>query len=44
MAQVLSLETEQIERVYRDIDTKRKTTRYQHMPPLLIEPVSEIQG
>ena len=42
IAPVLSLKTEQVERVYRDIDAKRVTTRYQHMAPLLIEPVSEI--
>ncbi len=42
IAEVLSLEAEQVERVYRDIDAKRSATRYQHMPPLLIEPVDEI--
>lgn len=42
-AQTLSLKTEQVERVYKDIDAKRTVTRYQHMPPLLIEPVDEIQ-
>ena len=29
-------------RVLRDIDQKRATTRYLHIPPLLVEPVSEI--
>jgi len=29
-------------RVLRDIDQKRATTRYLHLPPLLVEPVSEI--
>jgi NAD+ synthase len=42
VAQILSLQTEQVERIYRDIDAKRNTTRYQHMPPQLIEPVTEI--
>lgn len=42
IAAVLSLETAQVKRVYRDIDAKRSATRYQHMLPLLIEPVSEI--
>ena len=42
IAQVLSLDANQVERVYRDIDTKRRTTRYQHMSPVLIEPVREI--
>ncbi len=42
IAEVLSLQAEQVKRIYRDIDAKRTTTRYQHMPPLLIEPVQEI--
>jgi len=42
VAQAVSLETEQVERVYRDIDNKRRATRYQHMPPLLLEKVNEI--
>jgi len=42
VAQILSLEAGQIERIYRDIDAKRSTTRYQHMPPQLLEPVPEI--
>ncbi len=42
VAQILSLQTEQVERIYRDIDAKRNATRYQHMPPQLIEPVTEI--
>ena len=33
---------EQVENVYNDIDAKRKTTRYQHMKPLLVETVPEI--
>jgi NAD+ synthase len=36
---VLSLEAGQVERIYKDIDAKRKTTRYQHLAPLLIESV-----
>jgi NAD+ synthase len=38
------LTTEQVERVYADIDQKRRTTRYLHTRPLLIEPVPEIGG
>ncbi|MBJ6800997.1 NAD(+) synthase [Geomonas propionica] len=38
-APVLGLEPQQVLMVYRDIDTKRKTTRYLHLPPLLIEDV-----
>jgi len=39
---MLELTPEQIQRVYDDIDTKRSTTRYLHLPPLLIEEVPEI--
>ncbi len=43
VAETLGLTTEQIQRVFEDIDTKRSTTRYLHMSPLLIEEVSEIR-
>jgi NAD+ synthase len=33
---------EQVERVYRDIRNKRNTTRYLHIPPVLMEEVAEI--
>lgn len=33
------LSTEQAERAYADIDQKRMTTRYLHLPPQLVEPV-----
>ncbi len=36
------LTAEQVERVYRDIEQKRRTTRYLHARPLLVEPVSEV--
>jgi NAD+ synthase len=39
----LGLKTEQIERVYRDIEQKRRTTRYLHLKPQLIEPVPEVE-
>lgn len=32
----------QVERAYREIEQKRATTRYLHMPPQLVEPVSEL--
>jgi NAD+ synthase len=32
----------QVERAYRDIDMKRSTTRYQHLAPLLVEPVAGV--
>jgi len=37
VAFVLDLEPEQVERVFRDIDSKRSTTRYLHLPPLLVD-------
>ena len=36
-AQATGLTPEQVERVYRDIESKRRATRYQHAAPLLIE-------
>lgn len=42
VASVTGLTTEQVERTYRDVATKRNTTRYLHLKPLLIETVSEI--
>ena len=42
VARLLGLETAHVERIYRDIETKRRTTRYQHMSPLLIERVLDI--
>ena len=41
-AAALGLRAEQVERVYKDIDQKRRTTKYLHARPLLVEPVSEI--
>ena len=38
----LGLKPEQIERVFKDIDQKRRTTRYLHLKAQLIEPVSEV--
>jgi NAD+ synthase len=34
---------EQIQRAYSEIDQKRSTTRYLHSPPLLVEPVLEVE-
>jgi len=42
VAEGLGLKPEQIERVFKDIDQKRRTTRYLHLKPQLIEPVSEV--
>ncbi len=35
---------EQATVVYRDIEAKRRTTRYLHARPLLVEPVTEVSG
>jgi NAD+ synthase len=42
VAPVVSLTLCQVERVYRDIEAKRRATQYQHAAPLLVEPVMEI--
>lgn len=39
VAQAVSLSAEQVERVYKDIHSKRRATRYGHLPPVLIEPI-----
>jgi NAD+ synthase len=36
------LSAEDVERVFRDIEQKRRATRYLHQPPLLVEPVAQI--
>ncbi len=43
VATALRLEPAQIERVFRDIDAKRSTTRYLHLAPLLVAEVPEVQ-
>lgn len=43
VAEASGLSVEQVERVHRDIDQKRKTTQYLHLAPRLVEPVAEIQ-
>jgi NAD+ synthase len=37
-AAALGLRAEQVERAYREIEQKRATTRYLHLPPLLVAP------
>jgi NAD+ synthase len=39
VAAATGLSSEQVERVYALIDSKRLATRYQHMPPVLVEEV-----
>jgi len=44
VAAATGLTVEQVQRVFRDIDQKRRTTAYLHARPLLAEPVPEITG
>jgi NAD+ synthase len=44
VAPAVGLTVEQVERVFRDFDQKRRTTSYLHARPLLAEPVSEVTG
>lgn len=39
VADALELTTDQVAGIFKDIDTKRRTTRYLHMPPLLVEDI-----
>jgi NAD+ synthase len=41
-ARTLGMSADRVELVYRDIETKRRTTRFLHMAPVLVEPVPEI--
>jgi NAD+ synthase len=43
VAPAVELRPEQVERVYKDIEAKRRATRYLHTWPLLVEPVSEVE-
>lgn len=38
-APVVGLSVEQVDEVYRDILGRRRSTRYQHEPPMLVEPL-----
>jgi NAD+ synthase len=42
VAAAIGLSAQQVERVYRDIDQKRRTTAYLHARPMLVEPVTEV--
>jgi NAD+ synthase len=44
VAPAVGLTSEQVERVYRDIEQKRRTTRYLHARPQLVEEVPEIHA
>jgi NAD+ synthase len=43
VASTVGLSAEQVERVFKDIESKRRGTHYLHMPPMLVEPVTEIR-
>ena len=42
VADAVGLTPQQVRRVYDDIDQKRRTTRYMHLPPELVAPIPEI--
>ena len=42
VAPVVGITADQVERVFKDIDQKRRTTKYLHARPILVEPVAEI--
>jgi NAD+ synthase len=42
VAAAMELTEEQVARVYRDIDQKRETTQYLHLPPQLLSEVPEV--
>jgi NAD+ synthase len=42
VAPVVGITVDQVERVFKDIDAKRRATKYLHMRPLLVEAVSEV--
>jgi NAD+ synthase len=42
-ASVMDFSEDEVERVYADIDQKRRTTAYLHAAPVLLEPVEELK-
>ncbi len=44
VASAAGLTTAQVESAYADIESKRRTTRFLHLPPILVEPVPEISS
>jgi len=42
VAPAVGLSATQVARVYRDIEAKRRTTRYLHMPPLYVQEIREV--
>ncbi|TXT27356.1 MAG: NAD+ synthase [Gallionellaceae bacterium] len=43
VAPVVGITATQVERVFKDIEAKRRAARYLHMPPLLVAPIPEDQ-
>jgi NAD+ synthase len=43
VAPVVGITPSQVEAVFRDIESKRRTTAFLHRKPVLVEPVSEIR-
>jgi NAD+ synthase len=43
VAGMMGYEPEQVVRVYRDIEQKRRSTKYLHMPAVLVEEVNELE-
>lgn len=43
VGKAIGLTADQVKRVYDDIDQKRSTTKYLHLPPLLVDHVPEIE-
>ncbi|MBU1699694.1 MAG: NAD(+) synthase, partial [Candidatus Eisenbacteria bacterium] len=43
VAMATGLTEQQIASVYKDIESKRRTTKYQHMPPQLVQEVSDFK-
>jgi NAD+ synthase len=43
LAQAVGITVAQAEHVFRDIEAKRRATRYMHLKPVLVEPVSELK-
>lgn len=42
LAPVIGVTVQQAKNVFRDIEAKRKATRYMHLKPVLVEPVTEL--
>ncbi len=42
VAEGMKLTEEQVQWVYKDIEAKRRTTRYLHLPPVLIEDIPNV--